>query len=222
MRSLEFSLERLGIDRDRHPLRARYRRLHPRLGSGARRACRRLMAGGYKALRQAARREGDQGLRRRRQRMAGVRDAGRAGRFRPVPAGRALHAAGTGGARTPSCRSARSAASASCSAGPIIPAFSPPGRSPAPLQLRPRAEGTFWTASRRSRRCARRHKVKLAAGGAALPAHPPGGGVGHSRRGRAPKKWRSTSRRMSAKIPKALWQDLKAQGLMHADAPVPK
>jgi hypothetical protein len=27
---------------------------------------------------------------------------------------------------------------------------------------------------------------------------------------------------MAAKIPKALWKDLKAQGLMHADAPVPK
>ena len=27
---------------------------------------------------------------------------------------------------------------------------------------------------------------------------------------------------LDAKIPKALWKDLKAEGLMHADAPVPR
>ena len=81
-------------------------------------------------------------------------DACRTRRFRPVPAGRALHAARTGGARHPSCRSARSAASASFSAGPTIQACLPAGRSPAPSTTIPRRRRKSSTASRASRRSA--------------------------------------------------------------------
>lgn len=38
----------------------------------------------------------------------------------------------------------------------------------------------------------------------------------------SPKEVALNVKTMAARIPKALWKDLKAQGLMHADAPVPK
>ena len=130
MRSLEFSLERLGIDsidivfvhdvdvfthkseaaRDAHVQTLMKRRLQ---GAG-----------------QAARREGDQGLRRRHQRMAGGRDAD----AQPATSTSSCWPAATrcwSRRRSgPSCRSARSAASASCWADPTIPAFSRPDPKP--------------------------------------------------------------------------------------------
>ena len=59
---------------------------------------REFMSGGYRALVELARAGRDQGVRRRDQRMGDRRAAGARGRFRRVPAGRALHAAGAGGA----------------------------------------------------------------------------------------------------------------------------
>jgi D-threo-aldose 1-dehydrogenase len=38
----------------------------------------------------------------------------------------------------------------------------------------------------------------------------------------SPKEVALNVKTMSAKIPKGLWKDLKAEGLMHMDAPVPK
>ena len=93
MRSLEFSLERLGID-SIDIVFAHDVDVFTHKSEAARDAhVKTLMEGGYKALREAARREGDQGLRRRHQRVAGGRDADAGRRFRHLPAGRALHAA---------------------------------------------------------------------------------------------------------------------------------
>ncbi len=65
------------------------------------------------------------------------------------------------------------------------------------------------------------HKVKLPQAALRFPlTHPsvvsviPGGA--------SPKEVALNARTMSVKLPKALWKDLKAQGLMHPDAPVPK
>ena len=99
MRSVEASLERLGVDRIdilfvhdldvfTHGSRGRVRPAHrPVHGLGLRRAGR------------AARRGRDPRLRRRHQRVAGLPAAGRARRLRPVPARRPLHPARAGGAR---------------------------------------------------------------------------------------------------------------------------
>ncbi len=89
-------------------------------------------------------------------------------------------------------RCARSAAWESCSVGPTIPASSPRGRSPAPgtittgTEAHPRARGE-------DRAVCRRHKVKLAQAALRFPLHHPQvvsvipGGVN-------PRKWRSTPR----------------------------
>jgi D-threo-aldose 1-dehydrogenase len=67
----------------------------------------------------------------------------------------------------------------------------------------------------------RRHKVKLAQAALRFPLTHPAvvsvipGAV-------SPKEVALNVRTMGAKISKALWQDLKAHGLMHKDAPVPK
>ncbi len=68
--------------------------------------------------------------------------------------------------------------------------------------------------------CAR-HKVKLAQAALRFPlTHPavvsviPGAA--------SPREVALNVKTMSAKIPKALWADLKAQGLLHKEAPVPK
>ncbi|MBI2717951.1 MAG: aldo/keto reductase [Rhizobiales bacterium] len=68
--------------------------------------------------------------------------------------------------------------------------------------------------------CAR-HKVKLAQAALRFPLTHPSvvsvipGAV-------APKEVALNIKTMSSKIPKALWRDLKAEGLMHKDAPVPR
>jgi D-threo-aldose 1-dehydrogenase len=66
-----------------------------------------------------------------------------------------------------------------------------------------------------------RHRVKIAQAALRFPmTHPsvvsviPGGG--------SPKEASLNARTMSVKIPKALWKDLKAEGLVHKDAPVPR
>jgi D-threo-aldose 1-dehydrogenase len=65
------------------------------------------------------------------------------------------------------------------------------------------------------------HKVKLAEAALRFPLHHPcvvsviPGGV-------SPKEVALNAKTMSVKLPKALWKDLKAQGLLHPDAPVPK
>ena len=67
----------------------------------------------------------------------------------------------------------------------------------------------------------RRHKVKLAQAALRFPMHHKNvvsvipGGV-------SPKEVALNVATLDAKIPKALWKDLKAEGLMHADAPVPR
>jgi D-threo-aldose 1-dehydrogenase len=65
------------------------------------------------------------------------------------------------------------------------------------------------------------HKVKLAEAALRFPLHHPcvvsviPGGVG-------PKEVSLNAKTMGVKLPKALWKDLKAQGLLHPNAPVPK
>lgn len=66
----------------------------------------------------------------------------------------------------------------------------------------------------------RRHKVKLAQAALRFPMHHRNvvsvipGGV-------SPKEVALNVATLDAKIPKALWKDLKAEGLLHQDAPVP-
>ena len=65
------------------------------------------------------------------------------------------------------------------------------------------------------------HKVKLPQAALRFPLHHPQvmsvipGGV-------TPKEVMLNVKTMDVKLPKALWKDLKAQGLLHASAPVPK
>jgi D-threo-aldose 1-dehydrogenase len=65
------------------------------------------------------------------------------------------------------------------------------------------------------------HKVKLAEAALRFPLHHPcvvsviPGGV-------SPKEVALNAKTMNVKLPKALWKDLKAQGLLHPNAPVPK
>ena len=67
----------------------------------------------------------------------------------------------------------------------------------------------------------RTHKVKLAQAALRFPMHHPSvvsvipGGV-------SPKEVALNVKTMGVKLPKALWKDLKAQGLLRADAPVPR
>jgi len=67
----------------------------------------------------------------------------------------------------------------------------------------------------------RRHKVKLAQAALRFPMHHKNvvsvipGGV-------SPKEVALNVATLDAKIPKALWKDLKAEGLLHAAAPVPR
>ena len=65
------------------------------------------------------------------------------------------------------------------------------------------------------------HKVKLAQAALRFPLHHPcvvsviPGGV-------SPQEVELNVKTMSVKLPKGLWKDLKAEGLLHANAPVPK
>ncbi|PZF77491.1 aldo/keto reductase [Aestuariivirga litoralis] len=67
----------------------------------------------------------------------------------------------------------------------------------------------------------KRHKVKLAQAALRFPLHHRNvvsvipGGV-------SPKEVALNVATMDAKLPKTLWKDLKAEGLLHADAPVPR
>ena len=67
----------------------------------------------------------------------------------------------------------------------------------------------------------KRHKVKLAQAALQFPMHHKSvvsvipGGV-------SPKEVALNVATLDAKIPKALWKDLKAEGLLHKDAPVPR
>jgi D-threo-aldose 1-dehydrogenase len=67
----------------------------------------------------------------------------------------------------------------------------------------------------------RRHKVKLSEAALAFP-------LGHAAvvsvipGAVKPEQVRMNVKTLAAKIPKALWRDLKAQGLLRAEAPTPK
>ena len=67
----------------------------------------------------------------------------------------------------------------------------------------------------------KRHKVKLAQAALRFPLH-------HSQvvsvipGGVSPKEVKLNAETMGVKLPKALWKDLKAEGLLRADAPTPK
>jgi D-threo-aldose 1-dehydrogenase len=69
-------------------------------------------------------------------------------------------------------------------------------------------------------RVCKKHKVKLAEAALRFPLHHPcvvsviPGGV-------SPKEVALNARTMGVKLPKALWKDLKAEGLLHPSAPVP-
>ena len=65
------------------------------------------------------------------------------------------------------------------------------------------------------------HKVKLAEAALRFPLHHPSV-VSVIPGGANPKEVALNVKTMSVKLPKGLWKDLKAEGLLHADAPVPK
>jgi D-threo-aldose 1-dehydrogenase len=67
----------------------------------------------------------------------------------------------------------------------------------------------------------KRHKVKLAEAALRFPLHHPSV-VSVIPGAASPKEVALNVATMSAKIPKGLWQDLKVEGLMRKDAPVPK
>jgi D-threo-aldose 1-dehydrogenase len=67
----------------------------------------------------------------------------------------------------------------------------------------------------------KRHKVKLPEAALRFPLHHPQV-VSVIPGGANAKEVTLNTRTMSAKIPKALWKDLKAEGLLRKDAPVPK
>ena len=67
---------------------------------------------------------------------------------------------------------------------------------------------------RAPRRAARRRR-------APVPARPPGGRRDHPGRGATPPRSSRTSTHLRTPIPADLWAELKAEGLLHPDAPVP-
>ena len=131
MRSVEVSLERLGVDRIDILYRPRSRHLHPWL---ARRrsdaAHRRVHALGLLRAAVAARPGRHQGLRRRHQRVAGLRRRWPSAATSTCSCWPAATRCSSRRRWRASCRSARSAASASCSAAPTIPAFWRPAPKP--------------------------------------------------------------------------------------------
>lgn len=70
-------------------------------------------------------------------------------------------------------------------------------------------------------RICKRHKVKLPEAALRFPLHHPSV-VSVIPGAASPKEVVLNVATMSAKIPKGLWKDLKAEGLMRSDAPVPK
>ena len=219
MRSFEASLERLGVDRIDilfvHDLDI--------FTHGSKEASdqriEEFMALGLLRPAGAARPGRDQGLRRRHQRMGGLPDAGRARRLRPVPAGRALYAAGAGGAAILPA-AVREARHRHRSRRPLQ--FRHPGdRAEARrlLQLLRGAAGHHSIASARIEAVCKRHGVRLIEAALQFPLlHPsvvsviPGG--------QRPSEVESNRSLLDAKLPAALWADLKQEGLMRADAPV--
>jgi len=67
----------------------------------------------------------------------------------------------------------------------------------------------------------RRHKVKLAQAALRFPLHHPQV-VSVIPGGATQKEMALNAATMGAKLPKALWKELKAEGLLHANAPVPR
>ena len=181
MRSVEFSLERLGVDRIdilyAHDLdifthgsqAAMEARLDEFMRSGLFRAA------------VAARPGRDQGFRRRHQRVASRRNGWPSAAISTCSCWPAATRCSSRSRWRASCRSARSAASASCSAAPTIPAFWRPGRSPAPTTTIRRPRRRSSTRSRASRRSARPWR-QAGRGGAAVSAAAPERRFGHSRR----------------------------------------
>ena len=95
-RSLEFSLERLGLDEIDIVYVHDVDVIHPWQPGGRRRAHQGIHDGRLSRARRIARIGRDQGDRRRNQRMGDRRETGASRRFRPVSAGRTLHAARAG------------------------------------------------------------------------------------------------------------------------------
>ena len=67
----------------------------------------------------------------------------------------------------------------------------------------------------------KRHKVKLAQAALRFPLHHPQV-VSVIPGGASPKEVALNAANLEVKVPKALWKDLKAEGLLRQDAPVPK
>jgi D-threo-aldose 1-dehydrogenase len=65
------------------------------------------------------------------------------------------------------------------------------------------------------------HKVKLPQAALRFPLHHPSV-ISVIPGGMSPKEVTLNVKTMGVKLPKALWKDLKSQGLLHANAPVPK
>lgn len=84
---------------------------------------------------------------------------------------------------------------------------------PAPKEIRERV--------RRIEAVCKAHKVKLAQAALRFPLHHPSV-VSVIPGGANPKEVQLNTAAMNMKLPKALWRDLKAQGLLHPAAPVPK
>ena len=65
------------------------------------------------------------------------------------------------------------------------------------------------------------HKVKLPQAALRFPLHHPSV-MSVIPGGASPKELALNVKTMSVKLPRALWKDLKAEGLLHPGAPVPK
>ena len=221
MRSLEFSLERLGLDH----VDIVYAHDVDVFTHGSKEASdariREFMDGGYKALVKLRDRASSR-------RSAPGSTSGRSPRRWRAPA---ISTCSCSPAATPcssrrrcdrSCRIASRRTSAWSSAGRYNSGILATGpKRGAHYNYATGAARRFSIACAESRRSARRHGVKLAEAALRFPlSHPaivsviPGG--------QKPGEVRRNAEMLSAQIPAAMWRALKAEGLLRADAPTPR
>ena len=219
MRSLEHSLERLGLDHV-EILFVHDVDVFTHKSVAARDAhVETLMAGGYRALVKLR----DQGVIKAF--GAGVNewevaeDPHPARRLRRLSSRRPLYPPRAGGIGEFCCRCASAAASASSWAGPTIPASWRPGRCPAPgTDYDPAPAAIVDRVAAIQRVCAAQGVGLSEAACASRSFHPsvvsiiPGAS--------SPDEVARNGRALAAAIPARLWQELKSQGLLRGDAPV--
>ena len=200
---------------DRHPVRARHRQsisTAPRRS----RADEGLRESGYRALESLRARRRGRGDRHRRQRTEVLLEAMEWGALGRVPAGRPLHAAGTGAARRPAAEMRRRR---HLDRRWRAAEFRHP-RRPRHLELPPGPTRDRRAGQRDCRRV-RRPPGAAAGGGAAVPAGPSGGRRDHPRSPQR-REFNANLELLRHPIPPALWADLRQASLLHPEAPVPR